>query len=102
MTAILAYNDVVAAGVIAEADALGVKVPEDFSVTGLDGIEISRSVLPVITTAVQPFEEQGRCAGELLMKILAGESVNGNIKLMPTLQIGESASAPRSSGCCSA
>ncbi len=90
VTAILTYNDFTAAGVIAAAAARGFKVPQDFSVTGFDGAEISRCTLPVLTTAAQPFELQGSTAGELLMRSINGEKNLSNVRLLPELQIGGS------------
>ncbi|MBE6379436.1 MAG: LacI family transcriptional regulator [Lentisphaerae bacterium] len=90
ITAILAHNDFTAAGVIAAAAAKGFKVPQDLSVTGFDGAEISRCTLPALTTAAQPFELQGSAAGELLMRAINGEKNLPNVRLLPKLQIGGS------------
>jgi LacI family transcriptional regulator len=76
--------------VIAAAAARGFKVPQDFSVTGIDGAEISRCTLPVLTTAAQPFELQGSTAGELLMRAIRGEKNLPNARLLPRLQVGGS------------
>lgn len=65
-TAIHAFNDEVAAGLINYAWAHGVHVPRDLSVLGFDDAEISRAVWPSITTVHQPFEEMIRAAVELL------------------------------------
>lgn len=90
VTAILAYNDYTASGVIAAAAARGFKIPQDFSVTGIDGAEVSCCTQPTITTAAQPFELQGSMAGGLLMRAINGEKNMPNARLLPQLQIGGS------------
>lgn len=53
-TAIFAANDDMAAGVIRIADRLGIKVPEELSVTGCDDITLAQQVYPALTTINQP------------------------------------------------
>ena len=64
-TAIMAYNDDTAVGVmVALADA-GYAVPTQISVTGFDGVDTPRH-LPRLTTAVVPLQEIGRNAFQSL------------------------------------
>ena len=53
-TAIFAANDDLAAGVIRAADRLGIKVPQQVSVTGCDDITLAQQVYPALTTIRQP------------------------------------------------
>ncbi|WP_105566083.1 LacI family DNA-binding transcriptional regulator [Microbacterium halophytorum] len=70
-TAVLAQNDVLAAGAVAAARERGLRVPEDLTVTGFDGIEIPWLDLP-LTTVRQPLRDRGREAGRLVEELLAG------------------------------
>lgn len=66
-TAIFASNDDAAAGVMAAAGRLGLKVPEDLSVVGFDDTPIASSVWPRLTTIRQPVSEMGYQAAKLLL-----------------------------------
>ncbi len=72
-TAILAQSDLLAAGVLRAAAALGLRVPEDLSVTGFDGIDLPWLAPTRLTTVVQPLEEKGRAAGRAAAALLAGQ-----------------------------
>ena len=61
-TAVVAYNDLVAFGLLARLNELGVAVPGDLSVTGFDDIELARFSVPSLTTATVPQVELGRSA----------------------------------------
>lgn len=56
-TAIFTFNDELAAGVVAEAHALGIDVPRHLSVAGFDDSDAARLCSPPLTTARQPIGE---------------------------------------------
>lgn len=66
--AIFAASDDAAAGVIYEAQSLGIEVPTQLSVLGFDNSKIAEMVYPGITTIDQPFAEMGEKAIEYLSK----------------------------------
>ena len=72
-TAVLAQSDLLAVGVIRAAEELGLRVPEDLSVAGFDGIEVDGLGGLTLTTSVQPAIEKGRAAGEQVARMLGGE-----------------------------
>jgi DNA-binding LacI/PurR family transcriptional regulator len=72
-TAVIAQSDLLAAGVIRAAEEAGLRVPEDVSVAGFDGIAVDGLGEHVLTTAVQPAVEKGRAAGDAVARMLAGE-----------------------------
>jgi DNA-binding LacI/PurR family transcriptional regulator len=72
-TAVLAYNDLVAVGVIVGLGERGVRVPEDMSVTGYDDIPFARYVTPPLTTVRSPQEELGSVAWKTMSGLLRGE-----------------------------
>ena len=70
-TAILAQSDLLAAGVIRAAQEAGLRVPEDVSVTGFDGVDVDGLAPYVLTTAEQPAAEKGRAAGGIVTAMLS-------------------------------
>ena len=56
-TAAFAFSDEAALGVISALSEVGLKVPEDVSVMGFDGISLSRQVTPKLTTISQPIKK---------------------------------------------
>lgn len=54
MTAVLAYNDLVAVGILSRLAELGVRVPEEMSVVGSDDIPLAAMVTPPLTTVAVP------------------------------------------------
>jgi DNA-binding LacI/PurR family transcriptional regulator len=78
-TAIVAQSDLIAAGVIRAAEDVGLRVPDDVSVTGFDGIVVDGLAPYVLTTMVQPAKAKGRAAAEAVGLLLDGTPA-------PTLQ----------------
>lgn len=65
LTAIVCTSDILALGALAEVRRRGLRVPEDLTVTGFDGVpEAERAGL---TTVSQPVLDKGRAAGRLLL-----------------------------------
>lgn len=54
-TAVFAFSDETAVGAITALNEHGLKVPEDVSVLGFDGLSISERVVPKLTTIYQPW-----------------------------------------------
>lgn len=71
-TAIMASNDLLAVTVIASLRHAGLKVPDDVSVTGFDGIDFARHLTPRLHTIRQPSEAMGTLAASLLLEMAAG------------------------------
>jgi len=72
-TAIIAQSDLLAVGVIRAAEELGLRVPDDLTVAGFDGIAVDGLGSQQLTTIVQPAVAKGRAAGEQVSRMLAGE-----------------------------
>ena len=70
VTAVIAYNDLIAFGLLNWFAVRGVKVPEAISVMGFDDIVLSQMVSPALTTVAQPQEQLGRAGVELLLQLL--------------------------------
>ncbi len=82
--AVLCYNDLTAFGVLAEAWAIGVRVPDDLAVIGFDNVPFSELTAPPLTTVAQPTDEMGHTAVELILRQRRGETVT-NVRFDCTL-----------------
>ena len=69
-TAVFAFNDSMAIGVMQEAAARGLRVPGDCSVVGFDDTVEASVVVPALTTVRQPLAELGRTAVSVLLRQL--------------------------------
>src|SRR5690606_40743507 len=95
VTAILAFNDLMAVGVLNRLAARGVAVPEDISVVGYDDIEMSSMTTVPLTTVRMPMEAAGRAAVDLLLDGLeARDSPEPARRWLPTQLIVRSTTAP--------
>lgn len=72
LTAVVCTTDTQALAVLEYAAEKGIRVPEELSVTGFDGIERAR--LLGLTTVEQPNREKGRQVGKTLAAELAEET----------------------------
>ena len=78
-TAIICGNDVLAVGAILRAKALGIRVPEDVSITGFDDIELSTVVEPGVTTIHVPHRRMGTSAAQVLFTMLQGQDARSKV-----------------------
>jgi len=72
-TLVLCGNDVQAVGAMAAARRLGLRVPEDVSITGFDDLEIAGVVQPGLTTVRVPHREMGVQAARTMAMHLAND-----------------------------
>ena len=80
-TAVLCGNDVLAVGAVRQAQDMGIRVPDDVSVTGFDDIELARIISPPLTTVHVPHREMGRKAALALIEMIETGSVGHSIEL---------------------
>lgn len=69
-TAVLAFNDLVAIGILQRLAERGVRVPQDMSVVGCDDIFGADFCHPALTTLTAPIERAGRVATDMLLDLL--------------------------------
>ncbi|MEU8639210.1 LacI family DNA-binding transcriptional regulator [Amycolatopsis sp. NPDC048633] len=74
-TALLCMSDQLALAVLAAAGQLGIGVPDELSVVGFDDSPPASWSSPPLTTIRQDLAAKGRIAGELVLRLLAGDSV---------------------------
>ncbi len=93
-TAMLCFNDLMAVGALRACLSLGRAVPDQMSVVGLDGIQVSEVVTPPLTTIRVPQYDTGRQAMEALAKLLADESLTLPKVVVPTELVVRSSTGP--------
>jgi LacI family transcriptional regulator len=92
ITAVFASNDLMGIGLLRFAAEHGVRVPNQLSVIGFDGIDLGRYIYPALTTVGQSMRRQGEiAAGALLERIRkGGEGRLRKILMNPELTVRES------------
>lgn len=90
--AVVCYNDMVAIGFMGGARALGVEIPRDLSVVGIDNIPFGRYTSPALTTVDTQSERLGEEGMRLLFGLIAGEtpSAQGHVLVEPRLVMRDS------------
>ena len=92
-TAIIAQSDLLAAGVIRGAEELGIRVPEDLSVIGFDGVRVDGLWPYELTTLEQPAYEKGRAAGRAIVRMLEGREAE-SVAFTSVLRVGNTTAVP--------
>ncbi len=96
-TAIFCGTDQIAISVIQRFNHLGIRVPEDVSVTGFDDIEEAAQTFPPLTTIRQQTDKIAQQALQVLLQRIdpaAQEKENENVLIAPELVIRTSCAAP--------
>ncbi|MFD4231601.1 LacI family DNA-binding transcriptional regulator [Streptomyces sp. NPDC058545] len=95
-TGVIAYNDLVAIGLIEGLDDRNVHVPRDISVIGVDDTVAGRLNRPRLTTVAMPTAAAGRTAVDLLIQALetSGEPATAQTMLATSLVVRDSTAAP--------
>ena len=83
VTAIFAFNDEMAIGAIRYLKEKNIKVPEDISIVGFDGIELGKYIDPALTTIKQSGYQLGLKSIEMLNKIINEEKIEDNKVFIP-------------------
>ncbi len=82
-TVILCSNDTMALGVLLEAKEAGVRVPDDLSIIGFDGVDTCRFTNPTLTSIRQPLIEMGNAAANMLFHKVKQPDNSQEIRIFP-------------------
>lgn len=94
-TALIANNDVVAYGLVLEAQAQGIRVPRQLSVVGVGDLELAAHLNPPLTTVRTPKHAIGALAADYLLARMAGQDFSIPPELPLELVVrGTTAAAP--------
>ncbi|MBR4540106.1 MAG: LacI family DNA-binding transcriptional regulator [Clostridia bacterium] len=94
-TAAFCMGDTAALGVIRALKDLGLKVPEDVSVMGVDGTDIGRYTTPRLSTVAQPVREIARQSVKVLSDLMENGGPPKHVTVKASLEIRESVSEAR-------
>jgi DNA-binding LacI/PurR family transcriptional regulator len=98
VTAVVAFNDLLALGVLSRLADRGIGVPDEISVVGFDNIPMAAMATPHLTTVALPLEQAGRVAIELLLERLAQPGSGTHEQGLPAQLIVRASTAPPRSG----
>ncbi|MEC0227803.1 LacI family DNA-binding transcriptional regulator [Paenibacillus alba] len=73
-TAIFAVSDDMAVGAMNGIHDLGFNVPDDISVIGFDGSQLTELVRPQLSSMEQPIQDMGKVTVESLLDMIAGDA----------------------------
>jgi DNA-binding LacI/PurR family transcriptional regulator len=93
-TAYFCSTDLIAILTLRALTKIGVKVPDEVSVIGFDGISVGEWLVPSLTTVVQPAERMGQWAMQHLVDRIDHGAEIANLVLPYELRQGESMSVP--------
>ena len=88
--AVICANDYSAIGLINACKDRGIRIPEDFIVTGFDSVAEAKSGFPTVTTAEQPFYNMGYTAITTMLDILDGKKVTDDVLITGNLICNQS------------
>jgi LacI family transcriptional regulator len=97
-TAVLAYNDALAIGVIKGLKQLGVAVPDDVSVVGFDNVLLADIVDPGLTTVAAPMRKAGALGVGNVLALAAGAKTHGETLVLPVKLVVRASTGPPRSG----
>jgi len=89
-TCFLCLSDVLAIGAMRAVHEHGLRIPEDISIVGFDGIENGEYTNPILTTFVQPFDEIAEKSVATLLGLINEGKPHKHMILQTTLEEGES------------
>jgi DNA-binding LacI/PurR family transcriptional regulator len=75
-TALVVCNDILASSVYIVLKMLGLRIPEDVSVVGYEGVYLGQILDPPLTTVKSPIQEIGRKACQLLIEKIEKNTLN--------------------------
>lgn len=78
VTAIFAFNDMMAYGVYKQARNYNLRIPEDLSVVGFDDLTFSDLIDPPLTTLEYPVTSMAQAVVDCILAKIDGKSVSGS------------------------
>ena len=94
-SAVLAYNDALAVGIIKGLTQLGVRVPAEVSVVGFDNVLLAEVVDPALTTITVPRRKMGSLGVGNVLALAAGAKTSGETLVLPAKLVVRASTAPR-------
>lgn len=95
-TAVLAFDDAMACGVLAGAHDAGLQVPDDLSIVGCDDVLLATAITPALTTLTAPVRHLGTRAVDLLDSW--GSDVSCTVERVPSRLTVRQSTGPAAAG----
>ena len=92
-TAVICSNDLLAAGVVLQAQAQGLAVPKDLSVSGYNDLDIATALDPALTTVATPMTDHATRVVAALLDLAQGRDV-GTLTPLPTRLVVRGSTGP--------
>jgi LacI family transcriptional regulator len=92
MTAVVTVADTMAIGAAKAVISSGLRIPEDISIIGFDGIEVAEYYNPALDTICQPAEQMSLGAIDALFEMLQGKGTSHMVYEASLLKRGSCAS----------
>ena len=89
-TAVIAFNDLVALGLMTRLRQLGVDVPGDLSIAGFDDVPMAGYATPSLTSMSVPRGEIGAQVWARLRTLIAGGPIEHSVLYRPRLEVRDS------------
>jgi len=93
-TVVIGGNPFLAVGAMLEAQAQGLRIPDDMSVVGYDDIEIMQELPVPITTVRGPSDDVGRHAARVILRMIDGEADVQSVELPSSFLVRASSGPP--------
>lgn len=93
-TAILFFTDPMAIQVLSLAKQRGIRIPQDLSITGFDGILSSGVTEPALTTVRQSMQRMGGLAAQSLLELIANGGERPIQRTLPVELIARDSTGP--------
>lgn len=93
-TAVLAITDLVAIGVLNEAERQGHIIGKTLSVVGFDDLPLTQYLRPALSTVRQPIPEIGQAIIQMLQAVLSGQAPDPCNRLLKPELIARGSSGP--------
>jgi GntR family transcriptional regulator, arabinose operon transcriptional repressor len=87
VTAIVCYNDLVAAELIQLLKRNNLSVPEDISLVSFDNSFLAKQIVYNLTSAVYPFKKIGKKSAQLLLASIQNSQLIEQINLVPSIKL---------------
>ncbi|MBD1565602.1 substrate-binding domain-containing protein [Vibrio sp. S12_S33] len=79
LNGVFCTNDDIAIGAMMKCAYKGLKVPQDISIVGYNALDIGQAISPKLTSVETPRFEIGKKSAELLLAVLAGETLEQRV-----------------------
>lgn len=89
LTAVIAMSDIIAIGAVRAFSDMRLKIPDDISVIGFDGLELAKFYTPRITTLYQPVDKLADISVKKLVEMIENNDEASHILLEAEYVSGE-------------